>query len=73
MSISTGAERVLAAARDNGWIIVERDACATFTKPGGRRVYVEWSVRGAVTYGSTNAKRVLGSGKAEKVAAELAR
>jgi hypothetical protein len=71
----TTRERIAAAAIEHGWT---DDDSATWSdaalyKKGARRVYLNFSVRGSVTYASDGYRRFKGVGKAERVLAELAR
>jgi hypothetical protein len=59
-------------ARDYGWTS-SREGGGTAFRKGRRRVYVEFSVRGGVSWATTESGLIQGTGKRERVLAELTR
>jgi hypothetical protein len=72
MSKIRTADQILAVAKQNDWEVTVTPGMITARK-GKRRVFVEFSVRGAVTFANSERHRFLGQGKANQVLEELAR
>lgn len=69
---TTTRNTILTAARESGWTVTEFPASAWIDR-GRRRILIEFSVRGGVTYASTEGKRITGTGKATAVLEEITR
>lgn len=71
----TARDEILAAAREHGWKIVEGAVgFLEMTKAADRKVYVEFKVKGSITYAYSDRFRPIeGPGKKERVIEELAR
>lgn len=71
----TTREQVAATAEANGWALHRDDGNLGMRmeyRKGRRHLYVEFSVRGTVTYASTSKNRIDGPGKATRVLGYLA-
>lgn len=70
--MARAADEILGVARLHGWEVTTGMGTINARK-GKRWVFIEFSVRGGVTYANSESRRFTGTGKKDQVLRELTR